>query len=506
MCHVTDMIYFCYSGVEVGDCAHCSKAVTCPSCLVSLDCGWCYNILNPTIGSCVRGDYHAPLELTCQQHVAPIFLHYSNLNKVSEGSNVANVTASDRSSATISLVLDNSKTEADYAYTSCPDLDECFLELHRCHLLATCTDKPGGYNCSCRNGYKGDGVNTCDRTCNVTCVHGRCSNAPNYVCQCDLGWTGDDCSIDCGCNNHSTCSEGVGKCDACKGNTLGDRCHLCMENSWGNATTPDGCQECSCNGHGDVSLGTCHRLTGQCYCTDDTRGRNCELCGPGFYGNPVRGGTCYRACLPRNVIYGATSGRIGAQISDYPLQQQHMHNGGIGISALGSDVHSSVVLSGSIEGSSASIKVTDGLLGNETETCLWIITPYKSIEPPALPTIGSNIIVFAVVEMQIACDTASFRIYDGVPDVVSRDAHWDRRNHVLASYCSRYSSSAMPLVVEARSGYLTVLLQRRTVRDGFMGHFEVLGCPDKPGQNRVCIDKKPVCTVSDARRIHSNVL
>ena len=48
-----------------------------------------------------------------------------------------------------------------------------------------------GFTCTCRRGYAGDGRTQCERTCNVTCVHGACSGQPRYVCECSLGWTGE---------------------------------------------------------------------------------------------------------------------------------------------------------------------------------------------------------------------------------------------------------------------------------------------------------------------------
>ena len=45
------------------------------------------------------------------------------------------------------------------------------------------------------------------------------------------------------------------------------------------------CVQCECNNHGTK----CDPETGVCQCTDNTMGRNCELCKTGFYGNPTRG-------------------------------------------------------------------------------------------------------------------------------------------------------------------------------------------------------------------------
>jgi len=95
-------------------------------------------------------------------------------------------------------------------------------------------------SCKCHKGFLGDGRHKCDRTCIETCVNGRCSNFPDFLCLCDLGWTGVDCSVDCGCHNHSTCKTGLKSCDECMHYTEGHNCEKCVVGSFGNATTPHG--------------------------------------------------------------------------------------------------------------------------------------------------------------------------------------------------------------------------------------------------------------------------
>ena len=40
------------------------------------------------------------------------------------------------------------------------DIDECSLE-NDCHLDATCNNTKGSYNCTCKDGFEGDGRNNC---------------------------------------------------------------------------------------------------------------------------------------------------------------------------------------------------------------------------------------------------------------------------------------------------------------------------------------------------------
>ena len=39
------------------------------------------------------------------------------------------------------------------------DDDECLDNSHICHADAVCTNTKGSYNCTCNNGYEGDGYN-----------------------------------------------------------------------------------------------------------------------------------------------------------------------------------------------------------------------------------------------------------------------------------------------------------------------------------------------------------
>ena len=84
---------------------------------------------------------------------------------------------------------------ASWSYAECPDVEECRLGLHDCHKDADCTNTRHGFNCTCRRGFAGDGRDACEKTCYHDCVHGRCSNAPDYKCLCDIGWTGMDGNV-----------------------------------------------------------------------------------------------------------------------------------------------------------------------------------------------------------------------------------------------------------------------------------------------------------------------
>ena len=192
------------------------------------------------------------------------------------------------------------------------DCSVCVQGAHSCHDNATCSSENGKLACECQPGYAGDGL-TCRPVCNFPCgSHGRCS-APN-TCECDLGWTGYRCSIDCGCNRHSDCPAGVGQCRACQHLTAGVNCSVCQEDSWGDPDSAAGCVRCDCNGHGRCDPGT-----GACSCDGDTTGARCQLCRDGLFGSSVNGGTCYHGCNNQNhrVLLTESQGAIssGEQVS-----------------------------------------------------------------------------------------------------------------------------------------------------------------------------------------------
>ena len=58
------------------------------------------------------------------------------------------------------------------------DIDECSDENGGCSSYALCTNFVGGYNCTCLEGYEGDGINCSksqpmnNRNVANTCIHG----------------------------------------------------------------------------------------------------------------------------------------------------------------------------------------------------------------------------------------------------------------------------------------------------------------------------------------------
>ncbi|XP_045596655.2 multiple epidermal growth factor-like domains protein 8 [Procambarus clarkii] len=409
--------------MDATECHVCENLLSCDVCLESLNCGWCYNVFNPTIGICTAGDFSQPNKGDCASLINPM-LHAALENT--------------------SVVVDLQVSESNWAYALCPDVDECKLLLHDCHPNATCSNTHPGFNCTCNRGFRGNGHDTCERTCFESCMHGYCSGHPEYKCVCNLGWMEPDCGTNCGCHNHSTCQKGIGICDQCRDGTDGEYCQFCQPGYFGNATTV-GCQECNCNDHWDATLGQCNKTTGQCFCIHNTQGHNCQRCLPGFYGDPRNGGRCFRECNARNILYEATTGFLGAQ--------------------------------------------TTGL--ESLATCMWIITSSDSLEPLSTIQTGTYVIQLTIEEINIQCGEGILYVYDGLPNFVSSNNRWDRQNYIVGAFCA--SQSSYPVTVQAVSGFMTVFYEKNDPGQGFNASYQVLRCVKNAGHNRVCSNGKLVC-------------
>ncbi|XP_067001504.2 multiple epidermal growth factor-like domains protein 8 [Anabrus simplex] len=404
-------------------CKSCSRHLNCSSCLRTLSCGWCYSASNPITGVCVQGDFN-----------------HARVDSCSVAINAAHDT-------------DLGPSDASWAYAECPDVDECNLELDNCHEFAECTNTRGSFSCQCKRGYSGDGIHTCAKTCYHDCVHGWCVGAPVYACKCEIGWTGDDCSINCGCNNHSTCTKGVGICDECRNWTMGEHCEECRPGSFGNATTSQGCQSCNCNDHGNVEKDICDPQTGVCFCQDNTEGVTCDKCKKGYYGDPRHGGMCYYQCVSRGMLSGIEPQGLGSRLglmTPWELRQG----------------------------------------GPPTRECLWIVSPYDMQNKSLTQESTSSLIQFTIHDdININCEENSVYVYDGLPDFVSSNT--GHQSHVLGIFCSM--DTQYPATVEAKSGVLTVYYKQGDLSEGFNSSYTVLTCPEKCTGNHVCRSGQCVC-------------
>jgi len=135
----------------------------------------------------------------------------------------------------------------EHGPTTCEDVNECFGRQTPCHDLATCENTPGSFQCTCLDGYAGDGVNSCTLIPEVvltTCANLDCNMITSY---CDeVGETPK-----CRCNDGYIQFNGKGKChdtNECA-NRKNNNCHRFAE-----CVNTPGSYHCVCmEGSNDVS-------------------------------------------------------------------------------------------------------------------------------------------------------------------------------------------------------------------------------------------------------------
>ncbi|XP_068705889.1 uncharacterized protein [Montipora foliosa] len=115
------------------------------------------------------------------------------------------------------------------------DINECSSE-NECHVNATCANTKGSYNCTCKEGYGGDGKNCSDidecSSENNCHVNATCKNIiGSYNCTCKKGYGGDgrncsdinECSSENECHVNATCANTKGSYNCtCKEGYGGD--------------------------------------------------------------------------------------------------------------------------------------------------------------------------------------------------------------------------------------------------------------------------------------------
>ncbi|KAI0234308.1 hypothetical protein LSAT2_015485 [Lamellibrachia satsuma] len=148
--------------------------------------------------------------------------------------------------------------------------------------------------CDCPLHYTGP---SCD-----VCAPGYTRNVPNkgpFV----------EC-ISCDCNRHAAapCDPDTGVCN-CTHDATGDHCSVCLSGFYGSPTvgTPGDCQPCMCPGNvataeANVFASECELTPGgvvECLnCSDGHSGPQCDVCMDGWYGTPRNTSNADGQCLP----------------------------------------------------------------------------------------------------------------------------------------------------------------------------------------------------------------
>ncbi|ETE68256.1 Laminin subunit gamma-3, partial [Ophiophagus hannah] len=179
--------------------------------------------------------------------------------------------------------------------------------------------------CLCPQGYQGQFCQFCApgykreiawggpfANCICQCLH----NTEGPACErCAAGFYGnpflgqpEDCQP-CPCPGQGPCatlldSEEV-VCTHCPLGQRGRLCELCDDGFFGDPLGRNGsvrpCNSCSCHGNTDPNaVGNCDTFTGRCLrCLYNTAGEHCERCQEGFYGNPLAANPATK-CAPCN--------------------------------------------------------------------------------------------------------------------------------------------------------------------------------------------------------------
>ncbi|XP_061460229.1 laminin subunit gamma-3 [Rhineura floridana] len=150
--------------------------------------------------------------------------------------------------------------------------------------------------CICPQGYVGQFCESC---------------AAGYKREANFGGPFSRC-IPCSCNQHGSCDPDTGLCQ-CLHNTEGPSCERCAAGFHGNPFIGrfDDCEPCPCPGQTP-----CMAIpeSGEVVCTHcppGQRGRLCELCDDGFFGDPLGRNGQVRPCSPCDCNGNVDSNAVG---------------------------------------------------------------------------------------------------------------------------------------------------------------------------------------------------
>jgi len=183
------------------------------------------------------------------------------------------------------------------AVPTCVDIDECSdADLNDCNDFADCTNKEMGFTCSCKEGYEGDGIDSCVEVCGngiqtlseecdegietadcnadctlTLCGDGYINTTANEGCDDNNTDDGDGCSALCKLEEPAVCGDGIVQvgedCDTNGFNTVTCNGTMCTTSECGDGYFNEIAEECD----------------GQGFCNADcTTDWSCDL---GFYGS-----------------------------------------------------------------------------------------------------------------------------------------------------------------------------------------------------------------------------
>jgi len=207
------------------------------------------------------------------------------------------------------------KCDAGFTDVNCDfDVDECYLGTHNCHDDAKCVNEAGGYRCSCKSGWGGDGFvcTDLDDCANDPCdtAKGVCKDqgANSHKCVCDPGWGGPACAddlnecVDEPCDPNADCvnSDGSFTC-------------TCVNEYYGDGFACSPCDQCGDGYRKSEEVGgaTCGLVNRQCLNIDECTYKTDDCADVGSVCKDTDGShtcTCYdgytgdgKTCVPCTV-------------------------------------------------------------------------------------------------------------------------------------------------------------------------------------------------------------
>ena len=178
---------------------------------------------------------------------------------------------------------------------NCTDIDECMEEIDECHDDAACTNTYGDYNCTCNEGYSGDGFNCTDideclEEIDECHDNAACNNTiGSYECYCDDGFFGD--GFECEDSDECADNEAAVVANVTDYNWDTEECHddAFCSNTFGsyNCTCGDGYEG---DGFNCTDIDECIEETNDCsddsVCFNTIGSFECE-CNDGYFGDGV---------------------------------------------------------------------------------------------------------------------------------------------------------------------------------------------------------------------------
>ncbi|XP_058060994.1 laminin subunit alpha [Anopheles bellator] len=147
----------------------------------------------------------------------------------------------------------------------------CPLPVESNNFATSCEVSDDGYeiHCACKPGYVGEKCQSC-----APGYYGQPQHEGEFCTRCD-------CSGNINAEEPGACDSVSGECLLCLNNTSGRACNLCAPGFYGDAVHLKDCQSCICD---KVGMAHCDNFVGTCNCLPNVIGEKCDRCEDDHYG------------------------------------------------------------------------------------------------------------------------------------------------------------------------------------------------------------------------------